>query len=105
MSGGGGERLGAAGEHGVDFTGGAGDDGEQYLALHGQVVEAVAAAQVQRGVEFGAGPGPVVVFEQRGAPGQAGECLQRRFGRQCVEVGRRVSARVGAALSVGRRGG
>ena len=62
--------------HGAHVTGGAGDDAEQHQALHGQVVEAVAAAQVQRGVELGAGPGPVVAFEQRRAPAQAGERLQ-----------------------------
>ena len=42
----------------------------------------MAAAQVQCGLDLGAGPGPVVAFEQRGAPGQAGERLQVRFGRQ-----------------------
>ena len=81
-----GERLGAARQHRAHVTGGAGDDTEQHQALHGQVVEAVAAAQVQRGFEFDAGPGPVVAFEQRGAPAQAGECLQGRFGRQFVDV-------------------
>ena len=107
VSGGCGEGFGAAGEHGVDLAAGAGDDGEQYLALHGQVVEAVAVGQVQRGVEFGAGPGLVVVVEQRGAPGQAGECLQRRFGRQRVDVGCRVdvgAADVGCRVDVGRDG-
>ena len=85
VSGGRGERLVAQRQHGAHVTRGAGDDAQQHQALHRQVVEAVAAAQIQRRFELGVSPGPVVALEQRGAPGQAGERLQVRFGRQLVD--------------------
>ena len=106
MVGGGGEGLAADRAHPAHVPAGAGDDAEQREALQGQVVEAVAAAQGERGVEFGAGPAQVVAFEAGAAPAQMGQRLQLRFGGQLGDlrdhergrVGGPVTALVGAEL-------
>jgi hypothetical protein len=54
-------------------------------ALHCQVVEAVAAAQEQRGFELRACPGPIVPLESSRAAAQSGECLQFGFDGQLVD--------------------
>jgi hypothetical protein len=52
VSGGRGDRLVAQRQHRAHVTRGAGDDAQQHHALHRQVVEAVAASQIQRRLDL-----------------------------------------------------
>ena len=80
------EGLAAHRAHRLHVARAARDDTQQREALHRQVVEAVAPAQVQRGFELRACPGPVVPLETSGAPAQPGERLQLGFGGQLADV-------------------
>ena len=84
--------------HPAHVPAGAGDDAEQREALQGQVVETVAAAQGERGVEFGAGAAQVVAFEAGAAPAQMGQRLQLRFGGQLGDLRDHERGRVGGPV-------